>query len=203
MASRISRRWHRPTLIIGFDDSGAGKGSGRSIEGLPLVEALGRCSGLLDAFGGHDMAAGLSLQESRLDDLREHFERAARELLSEEDLIPRLRLDAELDLGLADEAWLETQEQLAPFGTANAQPILFSRGVTPLTAPKVLKEKHLRLDLRSAGGRRQAIWFNGALDELPRPPWDVAYSVNRNTWQGQDEAQIQIVAVRSCVADAA
>ena len=203
VASRISRRWHRPTLIIGFDDSGAGKGSGRSIEGLPLVEALGRCSGLLDAFGGHDMAAGLSLQESRLDDLREHFERAARELLSEEDLIPRLRLDAELDLGLADEAWLETQEQLAPFGTANAQPILFSRGVTPLTAPKVLKEKHLRLDLRSAGGRRQAIWFNGALDELPRPPWDVAYSVNRNTWQGRDEAQIQIVAVRSCVADAA
>jgi single-stranded-DNA-specific exonuclease len=203
VASRVSRRWHRPTLIIGFDESGAGKGSGRSIEGLPLVEALSRCSGLLDAFGGHDMAAGLSLRESRLDDLREHFERAARELLREEDLIPRLRLDAELDLGLADETWLETQEQLAPFGTSNAQPILFSRGVTPLTTPKVLKEKHLRLDLRSAGGRRQAIWFNGALDDLPRPPWDVAYTLNRNTWQGRDEAQIQIVAIRSCVADAA
>jgi single-stranded-DNA-specific exonuclease len=203
VASRVSRRWHRPTLIIGFDDSGAGKGSGRSIEGLPLVEALGRCSGLLDTFGGHDMAAGLSLQEARLEELREHFERATRELLREEDLIPRLRLDAELDLGLADEAWLETQDQLAPFGTSNAQPILFTRGVTPLTTPKVLKEKHLRLDLRSAGGRRQAIWFNGALDELPRPPWDVAYMVNRNTWQGRDEAQIQIVAVRSCVAVAA
>lgn len=79
---------------------------------------------------------------------------------------------------------------------------LFARG-HPLTAPKVLKEKHLRLDLRSAGGRRQAIWFNGALDELPRPPWDVAYTVKRNTWQSRDEAQIQIVAVRSCVADAA
>jgi single-stranded-DNA-specific exonuclease len=202
VASRVSRRWHRPTLIIGFDDSGAGKGSGRSIEGLPLVEALGRCSGLLDTFGGHDMAAGLSLRESRLGELREHFERAARELLRDEDLVPRLRLDAELDLGLADEAWLETQDQLAPFGTSNAQPILFSRGVTPLSPPKVLKEKHLRLDLRSEGGRRQAIWFNGALDELPRPPWDVAYTVNRNTWQGRDEAQIQIVAVRSCVADA-
>jgi len=202
VASRVSRRWHRPTLIIGFDDSGAGKGSGRSIEGLPLVEALGRCSGILDAFGGHDMAAGLSLKESRLGELRELFEHAARELLREEDLVPRLRLDAELDLGLADEAWLETQEQLAPFGTANAQPILFSRGVTPLTPPKILKEKHLRLDLRSAGGRRQAIWFNGALDELPRPPWDVAYTVNRNTWQGRDEAQVQIVAIRSCVADA-
>lgn len=203
VASRVARRWHRPTLIIGFDETGAGKGSGRSIEGLPLVEALGRCSGLLDAFGGHDMAAGLSLRESRLEELREHFERTVRELLSEEDLVPRLRLDAELDLGAADEEWLETQDRLAPFGTSNAQPVLFSRGVSPLTTPKVLKEKHLRLDLRSAGGRRQAIWFNGALDELPRPPWDVAFTVNRNTWQGRDEAQIQIVAVRSCTADAA
>jgi single-stranded-DNA-specific exonuclease len=67
----------------------------------------------------------------------------------------------------------------------------------------VLKEKHLRLELRSAGRRAQAIWFNASIDSLPRPPWDVAYTVNRNTWQGRDEAQIQIIAVRSSVADAA
>ena len=203
VASRVSRRWHRPTLIIGFDNTGAGKGSGRSIEGLPLVEALGHCSGLLDAFGGHDMAVGLSLQEARLGELRERFEAATRELISEEDLVPRLRLDAELDLGLADEEWLGTQERLAPFGTSNSQPLLFSRGVTPSSTPRVLKEKHLKLELRSAGRRAQAIWFNAAVDALPRPPWDVAYTVNRNTWQGRDEAQIQIIAVRSSTADAA
>jgi len=203
VASRVSRRWHRPTLIIGFDEAGLGKGSGRSIEGLPLVEALGRCSGLLDAYGGHDMAAGLSIQESRLDELREKFETATRGLISEEDLVPRLRIDAELDLGLADEEWLGTQERLAPFGTSNSQPVLFSRGVSPSSPPRVLKEKHLRLELRSAGRRAQAIWFNADTDSLPRPPWDVAYTVNRNTWQGRDEAQIQIVAVRSSVADAA
>lgn len=200
VASRISKRWHRPTLIIGFDGAGAGKGSGRSIEGLPLVEALGRCSSLLDGFGGHDMAAGLSLQEGRLGELRDQFEQAVRELLREEDLVPRLRLDAELDLGDAGEGWLETQERLAPFGTSNTQPLLFSRGVSPVSAPRVLKEKHLSLELRGRGSKRRAIWFNGALDELPRPPWDVAYTVNRNTWQGRDEAQIQIVAVRSAVA---
>jgi single-stranded-DNA-specific exonuclease len=202
VASRVSRRWHRPTLIIGFDHTGAGKGSGRSIEGLPLVEALGRCSGLLDAFGGHDMAAGLSLQEAQLGELRERFEAATRELIGKEDLIQRLRLDAELDLGLADEEWLGTQERLAPFGTSNTQPLLFSRGVTPSSTPRVLKEKHLKLELRSAGRRAQAIWFNATVDALPRPPWDVAYTVNRNTWQGRDEVQIQIIAVRSSVADA-
>ena len=203
VASRIARRWHRPTLIVGFDETGAGKGSGRSIEGLPLVEVLGRCSELLDAFGGHDMAAGLSLQEARLGELRERFESATRELISEEGLIPRLRLDAELDLGLADEEWLGTQERLAPFGTSNAHPLLFSRGVTPSSTPRVLKEKHLRLELRSAGRTTQAIWFNATVDSLPRPPWDVAYTVNRNTWQGRDEVQIQIIAVRTSVANAA
>jgi len=197
VASRVARRWHRPTLIIGFDESGAGKGSGRSIEGLPLVEALGRCSGLLDAFGGHDMAAGLSLRESRLGDLRRDFEKATRELISEEQLVPRLRIDAELDLGRAGEEWLGTQERLAPFGTSNGQPLLFSRGVVPLSAPRVLKEKHLRLELRGVEGRARAIWFNASADELPKSPWDVAYTVHRNTWQGRDEAQIQIVAVRS------
>jgi len=203
VASRIARRWHRPTLIVGFDDTGAGKGSGRSIEGLPLVEALGRCSELLDAFGGHDMAAGLSLQESNLGELRERFESATRQLISDEDLIPRLRLDAELDISLVDDGWLDTQDRLAPFGTSNAQPLLFSRGVTPSSPPRVLKEKHLRLELKSSGRRREAIWFNASLDALPRPPWDVAFIVNRNTWQGRDEAQIQIVAIRTSTAETA
>lgn len=203
VASRISRRWHRPTLILGFDDSGSGKGSGRSIEGLPLVEALGQCSELLDSFGGHDMAAGLSLQESQLGELRKRFEEATRRLISEEDLVPRLHLDAELDLGLADDEWLGTQERLAPFGTSNSQPVLFSRGVSPSAPPRILKEKHLRLELRSAGRSAQAIWFNASTDSLPRPPWDVAYTVNRNTWQGRNEAQIQIIAVRSSAVDAA
>ena len=197
VASRIARRWHRPTLIVGFDDTGSGKGSGRSIEGLALVDALGRCSEFLDGFGGHNMAAGLSLQESRLGELRERFESATRELISDEDLIPCLRLDAEMDLTLADEEWLDTQDQLAPFGTANSQPLLFSQGVTPASPPRIMKEKHLRLELLSGRRRRNAIWFNAGTDQLPRPPWDVAYTVNRNTWQGRDEAQIQIVAIRS------
>lgn len=203
VASRVARRWHRPTLIIGFDDSGAGRGSGRSIEGLPLVDALGHCSELLDTFGGHDMAAGLSLKESRLEALRDRFECAARKILSNEDLVPRLRIDAELDLDHADEDWLSTQERLAPFGTSNVQPLLCARGVAPVSAPRLLKEKHLRLELRGSGKRRSAIWFNASVDALPRAPWDVAYTVSRNTWQGRDEAQIQIVAIRSSEADAA
>ncbi|MEI6323094.1 MAG: single-stranded-DNA-specific exonuclease RecJ [bacterium] len=197
VASRIARRWHRPTLIIGFDELGMGKGSGRSIEGLPLVEVLARCSEVLDGYGGHDMAAGLSLQESSMSALKTRFEQATRELISQDDLIPRLTLDAELDLCMADEEWLESQDRLAPFGTSNSQPLLYSQGVTLASTPRVMKEKHLRLELLSDRRRRDAIWFNASTNQLPRTPWDVAYTVNRNTWQGRDEAQIQIVAIRS------
>ena len=197
VASRIARRWHRPTLIIGFDELGMGKGSGRSIEGLPLVEVLARCSEVLDGYGGHDMAAGLSLQESSMSALKTRFEQATRELISQDDLIPRLTLDAELDLCMADEEWLESQDRLAPFGTSNSQPLLYSQGVTLASTPRVMKEKHLRLELLSDRRRRDAIWFNASTNQLPRTPWDVAYTFNRNTWQGRDEAQIQIVAIRS------
>lgn len=197
VASRIARRWHRPTLIIGFDDHGKGKGSGRSIEGLPLVKVLARCSGVLDGYGGHDMAAGLSLQESSMNALKTRFEQATRQLISQDDMIPRLTLDAELDLCMADEEWLESQDRLAPFGTSNAQPLLYSQGVTLASTPRVMKEKHLRLELLSDRRKRDAIWFNASTDQLPSPPWDVAYTVNRNTWQGRDEAQIQIVAIRA------
>ena len=143
------------------------------------------------------MAAGLSLQESQLTQLRRNFEKATRELISSEHLIPSLHLDAELDLSLADEEWLDTQDRLEPFGNANSQPLFYSRGVTPASPPRVMKEKHLRLELLSGRRRREAIWFNAGTRDLPRPPWDVAYTVNRNIWQGRESAQVQIVSIRT------
>src|SRR5213079_2765720 len=67
VASRISRKYHRPAIVIGFEENGVGKGSGRSIEGLNLVEALNRCSGSLEKYGGHEMAAGMALREENFD----------------------------------------------------------------------------------------------------------------------------------------
>src|SRR5213079_1251589 len=78
VASRVARKYHRPTIVIGFDDNGMGKGSGRSIEGLNLVDALKRCSELLEKFGGHEMAAGLALREENFDRFAEAFRSTAR-----------------------------------------------------------------------------------------------------------------------------
>jgi len=198
VASRISRRHHRPALIVGFDETGQGKGSGRSIEGLSLVEALRRCEAHLGNFGGHEMAAGLNVHEDVFADFRAAFESAARALLTDEMLVPSLRLDAEVPLENFGFDLLEAQQMLEPFGNGNRQPLLFARAISPTAEPRVLKEKHLRLAF--AGERRQpvsAIFFNGAEQPLPRPPWDVAFHLERNEYNGRVEAQMQVVAIRS------
>jgi single-stranded-DNA-specific exonuclease len=195
VASRVARRHHRPALVVGFDDSGAGRGSGRSIEGLSLVEALRRCERHLGKFGGHEMAAGLSVHEDAFADFRVAFESAARALVTDEMLVPRLRLDAELTLDDFDDALLEAQQMLEPFGNGNAQPLFFARSVRPAAEPRVLKEKHLRVTFRGAHVVN-AIFFNGAAAPLPRPPWDVAFHLERNAWNGRVEPQMQIVAIR-------
>jgi single-stranded-DNA-specific exonuclease len=196
VASRIMRQYHRPTFVIGFDESGAGKGSGRSIEGLPLVTMLRDCAGHLEKFGGHDMAAGISLSESSLPAFREAFEAAAQAIANKEMLAPRLRLDCELGLGDIDASVLESQDLLEPFGNSNPQPVLFSRAVAPAGEPRVMKEKHLRIEFLCGRRRVPAIFFNAPVNAMPRPPWDIAYTLDWNVWQGRAEPQLRIVEVR-------
>lgn len=197
VASRISKRWHRPTLIIGFDEHGLGKGSGRSIHGFSLVSALETCAHLLEAFGGHEMAAGLTVEEANLEMLRATFEETAEALLSKEELIPRLQLHAEVNITDLSLSWLGDQDRLGPFGVGNAQPLLIARALYPWREPRVLKEKHLRLEFLGENNMPLAgIFFNGALEPLPRPPWDIAFTLARNTYQGKTSLQLQIVAIR-------
>ncbi len=196
VASRVMRRHHRPTLLVGFDETGSGKGSGRSIEGLSLVEALRRCEAHLGNFGGHEMAAGLNVHEDAFEDFRAAFEATARAMVTDDMLVPRLRIHGEVALEDFGDSLLAAQQMLEPFGSGNAQPLLFARRISPAAEPRVLKEKHLRFVF--AGDRPvSAIFFNGAEHPLPRAPWDVAFHLERNEYNGRVEAQMQIVAIRS------
>jgi single-stranded-DNA-specific exonuclease len=196
VASRLQKRFHRPALVIAFDESGVGKGSGRSIAGLSLVAALAQCGAFLEKHGGHDMAAGLTLAEVRFAEFRDAFRACARALLTAEQLQPRLHLDAELTLGEIDYALLDEHEALQPFGMGNPQPLFFARGVTLAAEPRVMKEKHLSLILRQGGDEYRAVWFGAATGTLPRLPWDVAFTIERNEWQGTVSPQIHVRAVR-------
>ncbi len=199
VASRLARANHRPALVIGFDESGLGKGSGRSIDGLSLVKALSECAEFLEKFGGHEMAAGLTIREERFADFQRAFLRCAREFLTDEQLQPRLRVDGEISLGELDLAFLDGHDSLQPFGIGNAQPVFFARDVK-FADSRILKEKHLRLVLRQNGRTHPAIFFNAAEMELPPPPWDVAFQVARNEWEGRVSTQLEIKAVRAAAA---
>ena len=201
VASRLMRHHHRPTLVIGFDEKGVGKGSGRSIEGLSLVGALGDCAALLDKFGGHEMAAGLTLQETAFPEFQRNFGAVARAVVNDEQLQPRLRLDAEIRLDELDAEFLGCHETLQPFGMGNPQPVFLARRVVPTAEPRVLKEKHLAFSLRQLGTgnheTQRAIFFNGATPDLPPPPWDVAFQVEANEYRGETELQVLVQALRT------
>ena len=197
VASRIVRKYHRPAIVIGFDENGIGKGSGRSIEGLNLVGALMRCSGFLEKFGGHEMAAGLAVREENFDVFAQGFYNAARELLSDEALQPCLKLDHELAFTEIDVEFLRGHEMLQPFGNGNPQPVFLAREVEPIVPPRVMNEKHLLFRLRQGDRHRRAVYFNCAVSELPPAPWDVAFRIRADEYGGETLVAMHVEAVRA------
>jgi single-stranded-DNA-specific exonuclease len=197
VASRLSKAYHRATFVIGFDEAGLGKGSGRSIEGLSMVKALTTCGACLVKYGGHEMAAGLTIRRDQFPLFQQSFRREARSLLTDDQLRPRLYLDAEVSLADLQFDFLQHHETLQPFGIGNSQPLFLARNVRSAET-RILKEKHYRFMLMQNGGGRaqQAIYFGGALRELPPPPWDIAFQVGRNEFNGRVSIQLEIKALR-------
>jgi single-stranded-DNA-specific exonuclease len=196
VASRIARKYHRPAIVIGFDENGTGKGSGRSIEGLNMVEALARCANKIDKYGGHEMAAGLTIREENVNLFSEAFRCAAREILADDDLERRLRLDHEIAFTELNFDFLRWHEMLQPFGNGNPQPLFFARDVEPVAPPRVVSEKHLVLRLRQRNYHQRAVYFDSARLQLPHPPWDVAFRIRSGEYEGEPRLEIQVEALR-------
>lgn len=197
VASRLMRMYHKPVFVISIDDKGVGKGSGRSIPGVSLVEAIRSCRHHLLAGGGHHMAAGLSIHEKTIEDFRADFIKFVHETCGEKDLEPKVFVDAEVELGQLSLDFLASYELLQPFGSANPQPIFMARNVWLVEPPKRLKNNHLRLFLRQGYNERTAIFFGGGAHRLPDPPWDIAFTVDRNIFRGRVSVQISIQKVRA------
>ena len=199
VASRIVHKYHRPAIVIAFEENGVGKGSGRSIEGLNLVQALTCCADKLEKYGGHEMAAGLTIQEKDVDLFARQFRSVARELLSDDHLQPRLRLDHEITFAELNFGFLEWHEMLQPFGNGNPQPLFFARRVEPVISPRVVGENHLALVLRQQNYQRRAIFFGAAQNSLPAQPWDIAFRIRPDEYEGETRLEMRVEAVRESV----
>ena len=196
VASRISRNYHRPTFVIGIAEDGLGKGSGRSVEGVSLVAALESTRDVIEAGGGHEMAAGVSVREEKLEEFRIAFVKNVAEQAESDTLIPKLHIDGEVSLKDLTLDLLDSYELLRPFGAGNPQPLFVSRGVELMQEPRLIKEKHLKFRFYQNGIEHEGIYFNGVEKDIPNPPWDIAFTIDRNEWRGRVKLNMVIQSIR-------
>ncbi|MFL5818431.1 MAG: single-stranded-DNA-specific exonuclease RecJ [Conexibacter sp.] len=196
VASRIVERTHRPAILIALNAAdGTGTGSGRSIPAFDLLGALHAAAALLERYGGHRAAAGLTIDAARVEDLREAFEAHAAAVLTAEDLQPVERVDAvvggsQLGLALADEL-----AQLEPTGMGNPGVNLLVPGAALVDARTMGEEgKHLRFTVEAGGGRCRAVAFgcDGRLPVRPDTPADATFRLERNSWNGAVEPRLRL-----------
>lgn len=198
VASRIARHYNRPAIVMGIDSGdGTVRGSCRSIGAFDLLEGLRNCDHLLEKYGGHKMAAGLTVKVNRVEEFKETFNRAAKQLLEGVDLTPSLTYDAEIPLEELGWPLWEQMCQLSPFGEDNPEPVWVVRGVSLAESPRVVGGQHLKFSVRNGGQLLDAIAFNFPLDALPTGRVDMAFSLKMNEWNGQVRLQLQVKALRA------
>jgi single-stranded-DNA-specific exonuclease len=196
VASRLVERYGRPTFLVAWEDE-TGRGSGRSVAGFDLHEALHRVGHLLEKYGGHTMAAGLTMRRDRFEAFRVAFLGVARELLRPDDLVPAQRVDLELPLGLVSEELEKLMRYLEPCGPGNPAPVFGVRGARAVQARRV-GANHLRFLLDDGSGVLPAIGFQWA-DVVPdgwlTQPLDVAFRLERDEWQGRATLQARVASM--------
>jgi len=195
VASRLVDRYSRPTVLVALDGA-SGKGSCRSIGGFHLYNGLQTCAEHLVAFGGHEMAAGLSLSTEQLPVFAAAFEKHARSTLSAEDLQPKLRHDGELLLEELDLDVLRQLRSLAPFGMGNPEPLLVVRSVRPMQV-KTVGDNHLRFTACQGAFSHPAIAF-GMLERRDefQGEVDLLVSPQINLYNGRETVQLRVKDVR-------
>ncbi len=195
VASRIVERYYRPTIMISVAD-GIGKGSARSVANFNVYEAIKECSEYLTAYGGHKYAAGLTIEEDKIPAFAEKFKEIARQRLTEEDLIPSMKIDCEVELNEFDERLMRLLKLMGPFGPMNLRPIFVSRNLKVVGDPCIVGNNHLKLTVEQNGVVMTAIGFNlgEMLDRIKEKKQSIhcAYAIEENHWNGRKELQLRL-----------
>lgn len=198
VASRLVERFQRPTMLVALDGD-RGRGSGRSLGGLDLTRVLDGCADLLEAYGGHALAAGLTVHRDRLPELRERFEKLVAERVDLAQLARPLEIDADVAVGDCGDALVDWTERLAPHGLDNPEPVLRVARAEVLSVGTAAGGKHLRLVVREGTAVAEAIGFGmGAEIAGGRRARTcaVAFAPIRDRWNGATRIQLKLKGVR-------
>jgi len=197
VASRLVDSYYRPAIMLSSVD-GKIKGSARSIKGFNIYEALKKCDDLLEQFGGHEFAAGLTMDESNLEEFRERMDQIAFRYLKENDFTPEITIEHKLDLHYVDMRFWKLLSQFEPFGPGNLRPVFVSEDVCIEGVPSIVGSGHLKMKIRQGdSGVFDAIGFNmheymPQLIQCNDNKIDVAYVLEENYWNGKRSLQMRL-----------
>jgi single-stranded-DNA-specific exonuclease len=197
VASRCIENYYRPTIIL-TESKGMAAGSARSVKGFSVYNAIEACSDLLEQFGGHKYAAGMTMPIENIPAFQKKFEEVVAKSIDPEMLIPEIEIDAELELAAIEPKFYKVLKQFAPFGPVNMKPTFISKRVYAKANARIVGNDHLKLEVIANQNDFQGIagiGFNlGNKMDLIRSgePFDVAYHIEENEWQGRTTLQLMV-----------
>jgi len=195
VAGRLAHGYGKPTFLF-HEKNGILGGSCRSIPEFNIFDALKENEDLLISFGGHSFAAGLKIKKENIEELKSRLEQKISQELSPDDLIPKIELDAPIELGELNKKMISDLQQLEPFGNKNSQPAFFINDVVLLKQPQLLKDKHVKCKVFADGITKPVIFFNRpdlyrVLCQIGDKPFSVAGHVIKNEWNDRVNVELQ------------
>ncbi|MGM0611897.1 MAG: single-stranded-DNA-specific exonuclease RecJ [Bacteroidota bacterium] len=197
VASRLIEKFYKPTIVLTLSNNNLITGSARSIKNFDIYNAISSCSDLLDSFGGHKYAAGLSMKPENLDTFIERFEQYASENISDHEMVPEIEIDSELPLDAISPKFFRILKQFAPFGPGNMAPLFMTRRIVDNGYSKVVGKNHLKLKVVQPDNyelKFPAIAFQQGhqYNKMNQMPFDICYHIEENTWNGNTTLQLNI-----------
>jgi len=201
VASRLTEVHYRPTIVLSLID-GMYTGSARSVKGFDIYAAIDSCNDLLENFGGHPFAAGLSIKKENIDEFVKRFEAYVAEHIETEMMTPEIMIDTELEVHQISDKFYNILKQFAPFGPGNMAPVFITKNAWDTGYAKVVGEKHLKFRVRNPLGNPagyDAIAFGQAdrLNIVKNGSFDVCYTIDENVWRGNVSLQLMVKDIKT------
>jgi single-stranded-DNA-specific exonuclease len=198
VASRLIEKYYRPTIIL--TDSGEKvAGSARSVLGFNVYEAIDQCKDLLENYGGHFYAAGLTMKKENVEAFSLRFEEVVATSITDEMLVPEITIDAVVDFKDITQKFYGIICQMEPFGPENMRPVFIAKKVYETGKSRIVKETHIKFELMQHGITMDGIGF-GLADKFdmlkPNQPIDVAFTLDENEWNGIKRLQLRVIDIR-------
>ena len=195
VASRCIEKYYRPTIILTKSQDKA-TGSARSVPGFDIYEAIAACEDLLDAYGGHKYAAGLTMAVEKVSEFQNRFEEVVSATITEDLLTPVLEIDQELSLDSIGHSFYKILARMGPFGPGNSTPVFVTKDLTVCSEPRILKENHLKFRVSSESGKKFDVIAFGmskyaaALEN--GSSFDLAYTLEMNSYRNEESLQLMV-----------